>query len=183
MSLFTRIGAAFFAMLSAVVARATDPPKAGSPAPQLRATTHDGKSFDLAERKGKGWTVLYFYPKADTPGCTKQACAFRDSIEAIRALSAEVYGISADDVKAIAAFHEKYHLSFPLLADPKGTVVEAWGVKMPALPLAKRWTFVVDPNLVVRQVFPNVDPVMDAKNVAEELKKLQGSSTPPSPAK
>ena len=168
------VAAVVAALLLSSTASAIDPPAEGAAAPVLRAKTFEGKPFDLAERKGK-WTVVYFYPKADTPGCTKQACTFRDSIEAIRAQGAEVFGVSADDVDAVKAFHEKYHLNFPLLADPKAEAIYAWGVKRTGVSMAKRWTFVVDPALKVRKVFQDVDPVADAKNVAEALKAMGAS--------
>lgn len=145
----------------------------GDQAPGFSLQTHDNGSFSLASRQGLGWTVLYFYPKADTPGCTKQACAFRDAIEVIRKQNAEVYGISTDSVQQLQAFHQKYRLTFPLLADPDATVTEAYGVKMPMLKIAKRWTFLIDPELRIRQIDDDVDPAMDAQRVAERLKKLQ----------
>ena len=157
-------------ILVPILLLAADPPKEGETAPRLALKTHEGKPFDLAERKGKGWTVVYFYPKADTPGCTKQACAFRDSIKAIRELGAEVYGVSVDKVEAQAKFHEKHSLSFTLLADAEGEAARDWGVKLPGIPIAKRWTFLVDADLRIRKVFKDVDPVADAKEVADELK-------------
>ena len=153
---------------------ASDAPKVGSPAPLFQARTDQGKTFDLSERKGK-WTVLYFYPKAETPGCTKQACAFRDSIAKIRTLNADVFGISADSVAAIAGFHENHHLNFTLLADPDDEVISKYGVKMPVIKMAKRWTFIIDPELRIRSVETDVDPVKDADKTAAEIKTLQTS--------
>jgi len=150
--------------------------RVGSPAPEFRLATQDGTEFDLASRKGQGWTVLYFYPKAGTPGCTTQACAFRDALQQIRDRQAEVYGVSTDGVEDLAGFHRKYRLNFTLLSDPEAKVTEAFGVKMPVLRMAKRWTFILDPNLVVRQVNDKVDPALDAKTVAEMLKRLQSGS-------
>ncbi len=130
-----------------------------------------GEPFKLADRKGT-WTVLYFYPKDNTPGCTKQACAFRDSIKLIREKGAEVFGISKDSVESHRKFKEKHKLNFPLLADPDGDVVAAYGAGG-FLGMAKRWTFIVGPDLTVRWVQTDVDPVSNAKVVAEELGKLQ----------
>lgn len=141
-------------------------------APLFKATTHDGKTFDLASRKGK-WTVLYFYPKANTPGCTKQACAFRDNIEKIRSQGAEVYGISADTVADQAAFHEEHHLTFPLIADPDDKVIDLYGTKMDDKKLSKRWTYIIDPDLKVRSIAKDVDPVTDAERVAKEIATLK----------
>src|SRR6185437_3469867 len=84
----------------------SDELKVNDLAPTFATQTHEGKPFALQSRKGQ-WTVLYFYPKAETPGCTRQACAFRDSIAKIRSQGADVFGISADSVKAQADFHNK----------------------------------------------------------------------------
>jgi peroxiredoxin Q/BCP len=153
---------------------------AGVPAPMFTAKTHAGSTFDLASRKGS-WTVLYFYPKAGTPGCTKQACGFRDGIDRIRAEGAEVYGISTDTVEGQAEFHRDQQLNFTLLADPEGTVTTAYGAKMPVVTYAKRWTFIVDPTLTIRQVQHDVDPSEDAARVAAEIARLKGETAPSAP--
>ncbi len=145
----------------------------GSLAPHFSAKTHEGGTFNLFERKGK-WTVLYFYPKDDTPGCTKQACAFRDSIELIRKQDAEVYGISRDDTKSHQKFVEKYHLNFPLLADPQGTITKAFGAEG-LMGFPKRWTFIIDPELTIRWIQKNVDPAQNASEVAREVERLKKS--------
>jgi len=153
--------------------QAAEPLQPGQKAPLFKLKDQNGELVDLAARQGQGWTVLYFYPKAGTPGCTTQACAFRDSIRLIKDQNAEVYGISTDDVPALAKFHEKYKLNFRLLSDPDAQVTEAYGVKMPVVNLAKRWTFIVDPNLTIRNINDAVDPALDAKSVAETLGRLQ----------
>ncbi|MDX2166706.1 MAG: peroxiredoxin [Deltaproteobacteria bacterium] len=161
---------------TAAVAPATDL-EVGNSAPLFTATTQDGQRFDLAARKGS-WTVLFFYPKAGTPGCTKQVCAFRDSIAKIRAEGAEVYGISTNTVAEQKAFADEHRLAFTLLADPDGTVTELYGAKMPVLTVAKRWTFIIDPTLTIRQIEHDVDPALDAQRVAAELAKLKGAAAP-----
>lgn len=145
----------------------------GEAAPLFQLKAQDGGEISLAARQGVGWTVLYFYPKAGTPGCTKQACAFRDAIAAIRSLNAEVYGVSTDQIKDLQAFHQQHKLGFTLLSDPDAKVTEAYGVKMPVLNLAKRWTFIIGPDLLIRQIDDDVDPALDAQRVADSLKKLQ----------
>jgi peroxiredoxin Q/BCP len=150
-----------------------EPLKVGQTAPDFQLTAQDGSEVNLASRKGVGWTVLYFYPKAGTPGCTAQACAFRDAIQAIRKQNAEVYGISTDEIKALQAFHQQHKLSFTLLSDPEAKVTSAYGVKMPVLTMAKRWTFILDPDLVIRQIDDDVDPALDAVKVSVRLKQLQ----------
>jgi peroxiredoxin Q/BCP len=148
--------------------------KVNDPAPTFKTQTHEGQEFDLASRKGK-WTVLYFYPKADTPGCTKQACAFRDSLATIRDQGADVFGISSDSVSAQAAFHKKHRLNFTLLADAKGEVVKLYGTKMPLIPMSisKRWTFVIGPELTIRAIDKDVDPVLDSERTAALITELK----------
>ncbi len=158
--------------LSARVALADTDLKVGDPAPSVVLSDQEGAEFKLDDRRGK-WTVLYFYPKADTPGCTKQACTFRDSIQQIRKLGAEVYGISADTVEKIARFHRKNHLNFQLLADPDLKVIKAYGASVPIVGVAKRWTFIVGPDLNLRSIDRDVSPSEDSARVASELKHLQ----------
>lgn len=144
----------------------------GATAPLFKGTLQDGKSFDLSSRKGK-WTVLYFYPKSGTPGCTKQACAFRDSIDQIRREGAEVYGVSADTQEAQAAFHKEHRLNFDLIADPKREVIKLYGTKMDDKDLSKRWTFIIDPQLKIRAIDKDVDPALDAERVAQRIEELK----------
>jgi thioredoxin-dependent peroxiredoxin len=150
------------------------PPKAGDPAPQLAGPLESGAPFDLKTRTGE-WTVLYFYPKDGTPGCTKQACAFRDATKVIEKQGAKVYGISRDSVLRHQDFIKEHKLSFSLVADEDGTITRAWGVSG-MLGMSKRWTFIVDPNLVVRAVQEDVDPALNASAVAESLLKLQAKA-------
>jgi thioredoxin-dependent peroxiredoxin len=146
--------------------------KLGDPAPVLKLKTDEGASFDLNSRKGQ-WTVLYFYPKADTPGCTKQACAFRDNISQIRKLGAELFGVSADSVEALKKFKKNHNLNFVLLADPGLEAIKGYGTKMPVINMSKRWTFIIDPDLRICSIEKDVDPILDAQRVAEMLQKLQ----------
>lgn len=147
--------------------------KSGDSAPLFKVKTHEGKDFDLADRQGK-WTVLYFYPKADTPGCTKQACAFRDSVNLIRDQDAEVFGVSSDTVESQSKFHKKYRLNFTLLCDADLNIIKLYGTKMPLLNISKRWTFIVDPSLKIRAIDREIDPVKDAAKVALMIGKLKG---------
>jgi len=146
--------------------------KVGDSAPLFKAKTFANEDFDLAARKGQ-WTVLYFYPKSETPGCTKQACTFRDNIKAIRDQGADVFGISADDVAAQAKFHEHHKLNFTILADPDMSVIKMYGSKMPLLGMSKRWTFLLDPELKIRYIDHSVDPVKDAGKMADLLKEMK----------
>lgn len=147
--------------------------KIGGSAPLFTLQNQDGSEFSLDARKGAGWTVLYFYPKAETPGCTKEACAFRDSIVNIRKLNAEVYGISTDTVEQQLAFHRNHGLQFDLLADPDGAVATLYGVKMPLITMAKRWTFIIDPDLRIAAIQKDVDPTTEPARVVDKLKELE----------
>ena len=165
-------GLAASILLNVKVSRA-DELEVGQDAPLFHLIDNQGNDFSLAARKDQGWTVLYFYPKAETPGCTKQACSFRDAIDVIHLLNAEVYGISADGVEDIAAFHKNHQLKFPLLADPNGEVINKYGAMMPKVGMAKRWTFIIDPKLKIRAIERDVDPAVDAKRVADTIRGLQ----------
>lgn len=146
-------------------------------APLFKTKTHNNQDFDLAKRRDSGeWTVLFFYPKAETPGCTKQACAFRDKIDVIEGEGAKVFGISADSVSKQAAFHEKHQMKkLTLLADPDSKIIKLYGTKMPLLPMSKRWTFLIDPQLIIRKIEKNVDPAKDADQVAAWIKELKAT--------
>lgn len=146
--------------------------KVGDLSPTFTAKTHLGEEFDLKSRAGK-WTVLYFYPKAETPGCTKQACAFRDNIKKIQAQGAEVFGISTDTVADQLAFHKNHQLNFTLLADPQAEIANLFGAKMPVMKVSKRWTFLLDGELKIRSIDRDVDPVTDAVKVAQKIAELK----------
>jgi thioredoxin-dependent peroxiredoxin len=146
--------------------------KVGDAAPPFRVQTHEGKAFDLESRRGK-WTVLYFYPKADTPGCTKQACGFRDGANDFKKLNAEIFGVSIDSVNSQAEFHKKHYMNFTLLADADAYITKAYGAKMPLIPMARRWTFLIGPDLTISHVEKGVDPVSDASNMTKIISSLQ----------
>lgn len=146
--------------------------RVGDPAKPFKLLTQEGKPFDLMSRKGM-WTVLYFFPKAETPGCTKQACSFRDNIKKIRSLKAEVFGISTNSVKDQADFAKAHALNFTLLADEKGEVTTDYGSKLPLLNMSKRWTFIIGPDLTILDIAKDVDPITDAERVANKISELQ----------
>lgn len=125
----------------------------GAPAPGFKAQTDDGKTVSLSDFRGKN-VVLYFYPKDDTPGCTREACSFRDSLAAFAKKDAVVLGVSLDDPASHTAFRRKFGLPFTLLADTDGAVARAYGVLDGDC--ASRWTFVIDREGRIKRVFPNV---------------------------
>ncbi len=145
--------------------------KVGDPAPAFHGKDTSGKDVSLADFTGKK-LVLYFYPKDDTPGCTKEACNFRDHIAEIRAKGAEVLGVSSDDVASHQHFTEKFKLNFPLVADPDKTIGRAYGTiggVMGMLGLNKRWTFVIDERGRIAHVFEQVDAARHADEVLAVL--------------
>jgi len=100
----------------------------GAALPSVTVADQDGQAVDLAAAGGSGLTLVYFYPKADTPGCTKQACSLRDSFATLSEMGVRVFGVSGDDVAAQKAFQQKYKLPFQLLADTDKKVMDAFGV-------------------------------------------------------
>ena len=136
----------------------------GMTAPDFALADKDGIVRRLTDFRGQT-VVVYFYPKDDTPGCTRQACAFRDSFAALRSLNAVVIGISKDSVESHARFAEKYALPFILCADPERTAIEAYGVWREKTNFGKttmgvvRSTFVIDPDGVVARIFPRAKQI------------------------
>jgi peroxiredoxin Q/BCP len=124
----------------------------GSKAPAFEAQDQHGALVRLADFQGKAAVVLYFYPKDDTPGCTAQACSLRDGYAAIQAAGAVILGVSADTSQSHRAFAEKFHLPFSILADPDKRIIGAYGVKMPLIGFARRVTFLIDRQGLVRKV-------------------------------
>jgi len=104
------------------------PIELGAPIPTIQATLDSGQPVDLASSNAEGYTLIYFYPKANTPGCTKQACSLRDAFEVLIEKGVTVYGVSKDSVKSQTSFKEKYSLPFSLVADSKSEVIKAFGV-------------------------------------------------------
>jgi len=144
----------------------------GMKAPPFTAQDGSGKTVQLADYLGKSNIVLYFYPKDDTPGCTAEACSLRDGHADLLAAGAVVIGVSADTAASHAAFAAKYHLPFPLLADPDRRIIEAYNVRMPLLGLAKRVTFLIDRQGLIRHIISEVDTKAHDKQVLELLKRM-----------
>ncbi len=148
-------------------------PSVGQPAPDFELPDQDGQLHSLEDYRDR-WVVLYFYPKDDTPGCTTEACEFRDNVFAYRVLNAQILGISLDDVESHKAFAEKHGLPFPLLADIDGNAADAYGVKtkMFGLTVAKRQTYIIDPTGTVAMHYEKVDPDKHSEQVLADLRSL-----------
>lgn len=135
--------------------------KEGDPAPPISLDTDSGQHFDLASLKGKN-VVLYFYPKADTPGCTREACAFRDTSRKFTKANTVIVGVSPDATKAQAKFKEKFDLPFTLLADVDHKAAEDYGVWKEKSMYGKKYmgiertTFIIGPDGKIKKIFPKV---------------------------
>ncbi len=148
--------------------------KVGDPAPEFTATTNGGETLSLSSLKGKS-VVLYFYPRDDTPGCTKEACAFRDEFAAFKKKGAVILGVSTDPVKSHDKFVEKFQLPFQLLADEDKKIVEAYGVWGQKSFMGRKFmgvhrvTFLIGPDGRIVRIWPEVKP---AEHPAEVLASL-----------
>jgi thioredoxin-dependent peroxiredoxin len=160
-------------LLANQMARAGEVPKAGQTAPDFNLPDQNGQMHALKEYSGK-WLVLYFYPKDDTPGCTQEACAFRDDWHKLTDLGAQVAGISVDDSSSHAEFAKKYHLPFPLLADKSAEVAVRYGVLMNLgfTKIARRYTFLIDPQGRISKVYDKVETSRHSTEIITDLKGL-----------
>lgn len=144
----------------------------GSKAPAFKLPSDDGKTVSLKDFVGK-FVILYFYPKDMTPGCTTQACDFRDQVVSLKKSSAVVLGISRDSVERHEKFRDKYDLNFPLLADEDGKVCEAYGVWQEKSLYGRKFmgivrtTFVIDPQGKILKIIPKVKVTGHVRQVAE----------------
>ncbi len=154
----------------------------GSVAPDFDLPDQNGQTHRLSDYAGR-WLVLYFYPKDDTPGCTREACRFRDDIGVLGNLNAAVMGISVDSTQSHAEFASKYQLPFPLLSDPDGHTAAAYGslLNLGLVRFARRHTFIIAPDGRIAARFDKVDPANHAQEVAALLRALQSARPLASP--
>ena len=149
--------------------------KEGDPAPDFSAETDSGAVVSLRELKGKA-VVLYFYPKDDTPGCTKEACAFRDAYAEFEQAGAVVLGVSPDSVKSHAKFSGKFNLPFPLLSDPEKKIVQEYGVWGEKSFMGRKYmgtfrvTFLIGPDGKIARIWPDVKPEKHAQEVLDAIR-------------
>ena len=149
----------------------------GHLAPEFELPDQTGQLHSLEDYRDQ-WVVLYFYPKDETPGCTTQACEFRDNIFAFKKVNAQILGVSLDDVESHQKFAENHNLPFPLLADTEGQAAEAYGVKtrMLGIKVAKRQTFLIRPDGTLAKHYKKVDPGKHSKQVLADLQALGAGS-------
>jgi peroxiredoxin Q/BCP len=143
----------------------------GAAAPEVVGTDAKGTTFKLSAQKGK-IAIVYFYPKDDTPGCTKEACAFRDAFDKFVAAGVTIFGVSRDPEPSHKAFQQKYTLPFPLVADPSGAVQKAYRVPSTIWGGTKRVTFLVGADGKIARVYPDVDPGVHAKELLAAIAAL-----------
>ena len=173
---FTHEAQSHLVMLARVTATDSRLPEVGQPAPDFTLPSTEGADVSLSSFQGKQAVVLYFYPRDDTPGCTAEACSFRDLRSLFNQNGAEILGVSPDTVKSHKKFQDKHHLTFPLLADADHAVAEQYGVWQLKKFMGReymgivRTTFVVDSTGKIKAVFPNVKVEGHADKVLEALK-------------
>ena len=157
------------------VSFAAEVPMVGQKAPAFKLLDSKTQSHQLSDYAGK-WVVLYFYPKDDTPGCTKEACHFRDDLAQLEKLGGKVLGVSVDDTDSHAEFAKKYNLPFPLLADNDGKVAASYGAltNLGIIKFAKRYTFLIDPNGLIAKTYLSVDTSRHSQEIINDLKSLSG---------
>jgi peroxiredoxin Q/BCP len=150
----------------------------GSIAFSFSLADQDGSTQSLDAQRGK-WALLYFYPKDDTPGCTKEACGFRDRMTELKKRGVVIFGISADSVESHKAFAEKFHLIFPLLADTEKKVIEAYGVWGEKEMAGKKYmgirrmSFLIDPEGKIAKIYEKVNAEEHPEEVLKDLENLQ----------
>ncbi len=143
------------AALQSFSAQQSAMPKPGDKAPAVEGKDQDGNNWRLQDEHGKHAVLLYFYPKDDTPGCTKEACGLRDRMADLKKQDVQVIGVSFDTGESHKKFIGKYNLNFPLIADTDGTIANRYGVKNPERNIARRVSFLIDKNGVIRHVTDN----------------------------
>lgn len=164
--------------LCAYPAMGDTPLQQGDRAPDFTLQTQDGTAVTLSSEWKNNIVVLYFYPMDNTPGCTKQACFFRDINSEYLQAGAKIIGVSVDDVASHKKFAQKHNLNFTLLADPEKKVTALYGVKSRLmLGKAKRVTFIIDKKGIIRKIYREVDVSIHSQEVLGQIKKLQAESS------
>jgi len=144
----------------------------GAAAPDLTGKDAKGQAVSLHDRKGQA-AIVYFYPKDGTPGCTKEACAFRDAFDKFNQRGVTIFGVSRDDEESHRKLRAEHSLPFPLVADPSGSVQKSYGVPNKFPGLAERVTFLVAADGRIAKVWPDVDPGVHADEVFQAIDQLK----------
>ena len=165
------IGLVMFGLFTAAQASEL---KVGDVAPQFSLINQSAETVSLSDFKDS-WVILYFYPKDDTPGCTEEACSFRDNINRLIAQKAVVLGVSLDSQQSHAAFAKEYGLPFDLLSDESADVTKSYGalLDLKVVKFAKRHSFIIDPKGHIAKIYRSVNPKEHVREVMKDLQVLQ----------
>lgn len=147
-------------------------PKSGQAAPSVAGLNQDGEKWSLADEQGKSAVLLYFYPKDDTPGCTKEACGLRDRMGDLQKDGVKVVGVSFDTAESHRKFRAKYNLNFPLLVDTEGKIADAFGVRMPDKRMPRRVSFLIEKSGKIVHVTDTRDAQVHLDEMKEAIGKL-----------
>jgi peroxiredoxin Q/BCP len=171
--MMTRLGLAIGLVLVGGAGTASAQVRVGDKAPAFELKGTDGNTYTLEQFKGKSAVVLAWFPKADTPGCTKECKSIHESSKELHELNVAYFTISVDKPQDNKKFAEKYGLDFPILSDPGKTVAAAYGVLQGNRPFAQRWTFYIDKDGIIRQVDRSVNVDQAGSDIAAKVKELR----------
>ena len=172
----TLLAALAFAIAAQPI-HAADSPKVGDKAPLVKGVDQDGKKWKLASEIGKNVVLLYFYPKDNTPGCTKEACSLRDRIGDLKAQGVDVVGVSFDSVDSHKSFIFKYDLNFPLIADTDGKIADAYGTRMGKdRKMDRRISFLIGLDGRILHVTDSPDPAVHLEEMQHAIRDLKGKN-------
>ncbi len=146
-------------------------PEVGDKAPNVVSETYGGEKINLSDFTKKGTVLLYFYPRDNTPGCTKEACSLRDGMSDLKDLGVQVLGVSTDSVKSHEKFRDKYELNFPLISDKDKGIINTYGVTNER-GSAKRASFLIDQKGIIRHVWTKVNTMEHANEILNKVKEL-----------
>lgn len=160
------------ALLTSLTLAAVASPKTGDTAPEFKAKDQTGKTWDLKDLEGQKVVLLYFYPKDDTPGCTKEACGLRDRMGDLQKDNVQVLGVSFDNADSHQKFISKFNLNFPLLVDADGKIADAYGTRMPNKNMDKRISFLIGKDGKIVHVTNNPSADVHLKEMKEAVAQL-----------
>ena len=169
------LGLALATALSGFAAESAKTPKVGDKAPAVEGKDQDGKTWKLSDYAGKKAVLLYFYPKDETPGCTKQACGLRDQMTDLQKENVEVVGVSFDNAESHKKFREKHNLNFTLLADTDGKIADAYGTRRGTSNMARRASFLIGKDGTIKHVTDTPSADTHLAEMKEAVAKLQKS--------
>src|SRR5262245_44802962 len=170
--MMTRMGLAIGRVLATSTGTAHAQAKVGAKAPPFTLQGTDGKTYSLDQFNGKSAVVLAWFPKADTPGCTRECKAIRDSSKELKELNVAYFTISVDTPEDNKKFAEKYNLDFPILSDPSKSVAQAYDVIQGSSPVARRWTFYIDKDGIIREIDRSIKVDQAGADIVAKVKEL-----------